>query len=219
MNWAMDRGYHNNHAFKTFKAPERPKEIICLYKDELFQLYNHNFENKRLERVRDFYCFGCFTGLRFSDLIDLKREHIKGDEIQKVIVKTREFSRIPLNKFALEILKKYQEIMPGPLPKISQQKFNQYIKECCEIAGLDSPVVVTKYSGGKVIQETFPKHQLITSHTARKTFTTNSLIFGMNEAVVKKITGHKKEENFRRYVNLAEDYIKEASNDAWNNVS
>ena len=52
----------------------------------------------------------------------------------------------------------------------------------------------------------------------RKTFTTNSLILGMNETVVKEITGHKKEENFRRYVLLAEDYVKEASNDAWNKI-
>ena len=218
MSWALERGYHKNHVYQKFKAPEKQKEIICLYKEELFTLYNFQFENKRLEKVRDVYCFGCFTGFRFSDLIDLKREHIKGDEIQKVIVKTREFSRIPLNRFALEILEKYRDNPHGVLPKISEQKFNDYIKEACRIAGIDSMVSVTTFSGGKVHHETVPKYKLITSHTARKTFTTNSLILGMNETIVKKITGHKKDENFRRYVRLAEDYVKEASNDAWNKL-
>lgn len=214
MSWAFERGYHKNIEYKKFKAPEKPKEIICLYKDELFHLFNFEFENKRLERVRDVYCFGCFTGLRFSDIKDLKPEHIINDEIQKVIVKTKEFARIPLNKYALEIIDKYDDYM-DVLPKISDQKFNTYIKEACKKAGIDRSVNVTKYIGGKVIQETVPKYQLITSHTARKTFTTNSLIFGMSETVVKKITGHKKEENFQRYVRLADNYIKEEINEAW----
>jgi integrase len=214
MNWALQKEYHNNTKYKFFKTPERPTEIICLYKDELFNLYDFNFENNRLERVRDVYCFGCFTGLRFSDIISLKREHIKDDEIHKVIVKTKEFMRIPLNQFALEILKKYVELA-SPLPKISEQKFNKYIKEACEKAGIDTPTVITKVVGKDVIQQTIPKHKLITSHTARKTFTTNSLILGMNESTVKRITGHKKDENFKKYVRLAESYLKDQINEAW----
>ncbi len=214
MGWALQKGYHNNTRFKGFKTPEKPREIICLYEDELFELYHYEFKNKRLDKVRDIYCFGCFTGLRFSDIIDLKDEHITGDEIQKVIVKTKEFKRIPLNKFALEILQKYKDLIT-PLPKISSQKFNDYIKEACKEVGIDTPTLVTRFSGNEVIRKTVPKHELITSHTARKTFTTNSLIFGMNESVVKEITGHKKDENFRRYVKLAESYVKEQANSAW----
>lgn len=214
LSWAFDHGYHKNIDYKRFKAPEKPKEIICLYKGELFNLYEFEFESKKLERVRDVYCFGCFTGLRFSDIKDLKQEHIKGDEIQKVIIKTKEFTKIPLNKYALEILNKYKDYK-DPLPTISDQKFNQYIKEACKLVGIDQPINVTRYSGGNAIQDTKPKYELITSHTARKTFTTNSLIFGMSESVVKKITGHKKDENFQRYVRLADTYLKEEINEAW----
>jgi len=214
LSWSFDHGYHKNIDYKRFKAPEKPKEIICLYKDELFKLYEFEFDSKKLERVRDIYCFGCFTGLRFSDIKDLKQEHIKGDEIQKVIIKTKEFTRIPLNKYALEILHKYEEFK-DPLPTISDQKFNQYIKEVCKVAEIDTPITVTKYTGGEVLQETKPKYELITSHTARKTFTTNSLIFGMSESVVKRITGHKKQENFQRYVRLADSYLKDEMNEAW----
>ncbi len=215
MTWAYDREIHQNLAYKKFKAPERQKDIICLYNDELFKLYNHQFKSKKLEKVKDVYCFGCFTGLRYSDIIDLKKEHLINGEIQKTIIKTREFSRIPLNRFAQEIIDKYLDYPFGLLPTISEPKFNEYIKVACKEAKIDSPVNITRYSGGKVHNFTKPKYDLITSHTARKTFTTNSLIRGMNETIVKKITGHKKDENFRRYVKLADDLVKQASNDAW----
>lgn len=214
MNWALVKGYHNNTKYKHFKTPERQVEIICLYEEELFRLYNHEFALERLERVRDTYCFGCFTGLRFSDILDLKREHFVNGEIQKVIVKTKEFQRIPINKYAQQILDKYAG-QAKPLPTISEQKFNDYIKEACQEAKIDQLVTVTKFAGREVIKKTVPKYELITSHTARKTFTTNSLIFGMNETVVKKITGHKKDENFKKYVRLAESYINEQAKSAW----
>ncbi|PSR55762.1 hypothetical protein AHMF7605_20775 [Adhaeribacter arboris] len=99
---------------------------------------------------------------------------------------------------------------------MSAQKFNSYIKEACQLAGINELITVTSYSGGKSIEKTVPKYELITSHTARKTFTTNSLIFGLNESIVKKITGHKKDKNFQRYVKLADEYLKEESNSAWN---
>lgn len=139
-----------------------------------------------------------------------------GGVIQKTIKKTRTFSRIPLNKFARAILEKYTETAHEPLPKISDQKFNKYLKkEVCKLAGIDTPTTITKFVGGKVFESTVPKYELITSHTARKTFTTNSLIFGMSESVVKKITGHKKDHSFRRYVNLAESFVKDDMNKAW----
>jgi len=215
LSWALEKRYHDSLEYKKFQAPERPKTIVVLYEDELFKFYRHKFEKKKWERVRDVYCFACFTGLRFSDIRDLKREHIIGDEIQKVIVKTKEFQRIPLNKFAKEILMKYKDLIPGPFPRISFQKFNEYLKEAAEAAEINSDVVVVTYKGGKPEQEIVKKHQLITSHTARKTFTTNSLIFGMSESSVKKITGHKKDQNFQKYVRLAENYLKDEVKNTW----
>jgi integrase len=216
LNWATDRGLNYNLAYRKFKAPEVETTIVCLYQDELFALYGHDFKSKRLNQVRDVYCFGCFTGLRYSDIKDLRREHIKGDELQKTIIKTKQFLKIPLNKFALEILEKYQDHPYGPLPRFSSQKFNEYVKEACSIAKINSPVTVINYSGGRVMEKTVPKYELITSHTARKTFATNSLIFGMSETAVKRVTGHKKDQSFQRYVNFADQFLKEQTNAAWN---
>lgn len=206
MRWSLDRGMHANLKFEKFKSFEHEKEVIYLTKDELISLYNHNFENARLDHVRDTFCFGCFTGLRFSDIEQLKPSHIFEDKIKLNVKKTKTVDHeVPLNKFSKEILQKYKGSLYDPLPVISGQKFNDYIKECCEIAGIDTPTTTSRYSGNKRVDQTVPKYKLITSHVARKTFVTNSLIFGMKEMVLRNITGHKKESTFRRYVKIAED--------------
>lgn len=210
MNWAHDNGFHSNLAYKKFKAPERETEVIYLTIEELMKLYNFKFESKKLSHVRDFYCFGCFTGLRFSDLAGLTQSSIKGDHILLNILKTQEVDqKIPLSNYAKAILNKYVDTVYEPLPKISHQKFNDYIKECCRKADISSPTAMVRFSGSKRTQTIHPKWQLITSHTARKTFVTNSLILGMKEMVIRNITGHKKEENFKRYVRIA-DTIKQS---------
>ncbi len=216
MRWSKERGYHSNEHYKNFKAKESEKEIIYLTMDEFQTLYEFNFKSKKLSHVRDIYCFACATGLRFSDVISLKSSEVYEDHILKRIHKTNEVNvTIPLNKFSKQILNKYKETIWDPLPKISAQKFNEYIKDCCKDVGITKPVTIYNDSGGVRTQETKPKYQLITSHTARKTFVTNSLILGMHETVVKEITGHKKQESFRRYVKVADSYRKSEMDKAW----
>ena len=219
MTWAMDRGYHANDQFRKFKVAEVENEVIYMTLEELLQLNNFEFDSNRLSHVRDLYCFSCFTGLRFSDAIALDESHIQGENIIKSIQKTKQAnSKIPLSKYAKAILEKYKDSIHYPLPKISNQKFNSYIKECCELAGINSSVSIVRFSGGKRTELTFPKHQLITSHTARKTFVTNSLILGMKEMVVRNITGHKKEESFKKYVKIAEDVKRQEMESTWNSL-
>jgi integrase len=218
MNWSFERGYHKNLEYKKFKAIQNNIEVIYLTKDELMKLYNFPFDSKRLEHVRDFYCFGCFTGLRFSDIKQLRISNVFEDYIKLNIQKTKTIDHIiPLNKFAKAILNKYIETLYEPLPTISGQKFNQYIKECCKIIGIDTPTNITRYIGNRRIDRVLPKYELITSHTARKTFVTNSLVLGMKEMVVKNITGHKDDKSFRKYVEIAENFKKQEM-DIWNEI-
>lgn len=220
MNWALERGYHKNIEFKKFKTIQNTIEVIYLTMDELMALYNYSFDSKRLEHVRDFYCFGCFTGLRFSDIKQLKPSNIFKNHINLNIQKTKTIDhQIPLNNFAKTILEKYNETLYEPLPSISGQKFNQYIKECCQIVGINEEINTTRYIGQKRIDKVQPKHELITSHTARKTFVTNSLILGMKEMVIKNITGHKDEASFKRYVEIADNFKKSEMENTWNKIT
>jgi integrase len=219
MNWTHDKEYHDNLKYKKFKARQDETEIIYLTMEELMKLYNHDFENNRLNEVRDMYVFNSVTGLRISDYKALKPANIKEDHIIITIQKTRvNNTKIPLNKFSKEILKRYKDTIHEPLPIISDQKFNKYIKECCKIVEINTLITKTRYVGQKRIDITVPKYDLITSHTARKTFVTNSLILGMKEMVVRNITGHKKEESFRRYVKIAEDFKRQEMDNTWDKI-
>ncbi len=216
--WTNERGYSFDQNYKKFKAPEKSTEIICLNKEELLALLNHSFESKKLSAVRDVFVFACSTGLRFSDLKALKASNIQGDQIKINIQKTREDLVLPLNNLSKEILKRYEDSIHYPLPQISNQKFNEYLKECCKSAGIDTPISITRFSGGNRIQSTHPKWELITSHAGRKTFVTLSLLGGAEERAVKNATGHKKEESFRRYVNYTREYEKRELDKVWNNL-
>lgn len=220
MNWAFDKEYHNNINFKKFKATENEIEVIYLTMDELMKLYNFEFDTIRLNHVKDTYCFGCLTGLRFSDIEQLRASNIFDDHIKINIQKTKTIDhKVPLNQYSKNILEKYKNTINEPLPVISNQKFNKYLKECCKIVEIDKPTTITRYYGQKRIDKTLPKYQLISSHTARKTFVTNSLVLGMNQMVVRNITGHKNETSFRRYVKIADDFKKQEMDNTWNKIS
>lgn len=62
LNWATEREYYSGTKHLKFKAPERNIDIIYLTEDELDKRYFHKFENKKLDRVRDVFCLGCYTG-------------------------------------------------------------------------------------------------------------------------------------------------------------
>ncbi len=215
MTWAYDRKYIKTLTYKKLSAPDREKEIIYLTKDELLGLLYHDFESKKLSQARDLFCFMCFTGLRVSDLRDLTHEHIKEDEIQKTIVKTQKIERIPLNRFAKDILLKYPHDQVSVFPKISSQKLNDYIKDCCEAVKMNESVRIQQFIGGKAKTVVKPKYEFITNHVARKTFVTLSFMFGMDTKIIKSITGHKKESVFDRYIKIAEEYKTEALKSAW----
>ena len=118
----------------------------------------------------------------------------------------------------MEILKKYKDNPVKALPKLSAQKLNKYIKELCEIAPIKNPVTFIEYRAGKAIEVTKPKYELITSHTARKTFITNSVIFGMNIKALKGITGQKKDSTLNKYIKIAEDFKKTEMDNTWNQL-
>lgn len=219
MRWAEEREYHNNRKYEKFKVIQEDIEVIYLTPLEFSTLYHFEFTSDRLKHVRDIYCFGCTTGLRYSDISTLKGSNIFEDHLKMNITKTKKTDHIiPLNKFSKQILEKYKDGVYYPLPIISSQKFNTYIKECCKLAGIDTPTTITRYMGQKRIEKTVPKYELITSHTARKTFTTLSLINGMSITATKSITGHKGDRDFRKYVNVSDDYKRTEMLNAWDNM-
>jgi integrase len=213
MHFAAERGYTSNYKFKSFKVIKQDADIIYLTEEELLKIYNLNGLSKSLSMVRDAFCLGCFTGLRFSDLSELRLANLKQNFIELKSKKTRDFLRIPLNDYAREILKKHEG---NPPVMISNQKMNDYIKDIGKEAGIDTPIILTKYQGATKIEKSEPKYMFLSSHSARRTFVTLSLEKGMRPEVVMSITGHKDYATFKKYIKLTENVKLAEMNNAWN---
>ncbi len=204
LNWASERGYNKKMDFQKFKVYLEDADIVYLEYDELMRLYNLDLSHdSRLEKVRDTFCLCCFTGLRFSDVKQLQPEHIKSNAIQLVSLKTKQSLFVPLNEFARAIIDKYLD-HPEFLSVISNQKMNAYLKELCQLAKINQQVTVTKFRGSERIENTVPKHDLVTTHTARRTFVTLSLEQGMRPEIVMQITGHKSYRIFKKYIKITD---------------
>lgn len=218
LNWAAERDYYTGTKHRKFHAPEKNIEVVFLTVDEFQKLSLKTFDDPKLDRVRDIYCFGCLTGLRFSDLMQLRREHLKNGYIEKVIQKLKEPAKIPILPQAQKIIDKYKHPV-NVLPRISNQKFNDYIKDCCEQAEINEQTVVTNFMGTNTQEATMPKHKLITAHTARKTFITLSFFLGMDVKIIKSITGHTQDKTFDKYLKIADAMKESEINKAWGKLT
>lgn len=213
VNWANERGYNPNQDYTKFKIEsEKEPAIIYLNWQELMHLYNLKVSSEPLRQVRDVFCFGCFTGQRYSDIANLKPEHIVNEIWIHAPIKSHNTKTlyIPLNNYARTILNKYKELPTGKaLPVISNQKMNDYLKDLGEEAELFTNVTIYRFKGGERIEKTVKKFEVLTSHIMRKTFVTNALSLGMQTATIKEFTGHKSEKDFNRYLAvITEDKIK-----------
>ncbi|WP_158859765.1 site-specific integrase [Lunatibacter salilacus] len=215
LGYAKRQGIKVNDGFKDFSIKKDKLEVIALTQEELDLLFNFNLTlNKRLDQVRDVFCFSCVTGFRFSDLQQLRREHIKEMEIRLTIKKTKEHSIVPLNSYSKAILEKYIDLA-SPIPMISNQKFNKYIKELCKLAGIDDPIEIIRYKGATKQSTIYRKYEVISAHTGRKTFATLSLEKGIPAETVMKITGHADYKSFQRYVKVTEERKRNEMQKAW----
>ncbi len=179
MGYAKRNGIEVNNGYRDFSIKKDKLEVIALTQKELESLFNLDLnKEKRLDQVRDVFCFSCATGFRYSDLEQLKRGHIKDMEIRLTVKKTKEPLIVPLNLISKSIIDKYKE-MASPLPIISNQKFNKYLKELCKKAGIDDPLEIIRYKGAIKESKIYPKYEVISAHTGRKTFATLSLEKGI----------------------------------------
>ena len=207
MDYANDKGYTANqgHRHKKFKKIEETPETIYLNDTELLTLYTLDLSNNaRLDRVRDLFIIGCYTGLRFSDLSQLTPDKFTEDGTRLKIktVKTGEIVVIPLHWTIKEILQKYN----GEPPRvISNQKMNEYIKELAELAKINERVTITKTKGGLNFEQNFEKWELVTVHTARRSFATNMYLAGVPTISIMKITGHRTERAFMKYIKVSQE--------------
>jgi integrase len=157
----------------------------------------------KLDRVRDLFLVGCWTGLRFSDFTRINKNNIKKDRIEITTQKTNTKIIIPIFKIVRAILFKYN----GDLPRaISNQKMNEYLKDICKlIPELNVPSEKSLTKGGLKVVENKLKYELVQCHTARRSFATNMYLDNLQIYHIMGITGHQTEKQFLRYIKMTND--------------
>lgn len=180
---------------------------VFLSMNEITRIYYYKFEKqdkrKAKERIRDLFVVGCLTALRYSDYSTLKQDNFQGDYIVKRTKKTNVTVKIPMHDYVREIIAKYGGNIPSEL---CIQYFNKYLKLVMREIGLTDKITYSYTVGGIIKTVTKEKWELISSHTARRSAATNMYMTGrMKTFEIMKITGHKSEQNFFRYIRLTND--------------
>lgn len=204
MRSSHERGLHNNTDYqkKAFSKPNEVTTAIYLNEKELQALYNLDLsKDKKLNNVRDWFLIAAYTGLRFSDFSRLTEDNIKNDVISIKTQKTGANVIIPIHSIVKSILKKHSYDLPKVM---SNQKFNEYIKDVCEKAEILESIIVEETKGNLKTRQSQPKYKLITAHTARRSFATNAFIAGVPTIQIMKLTGHKTEKVFMKYIKISE---------------
>lgn len=218
MSVAVDEGFTTNLAFRKFANLREDAENIYLTETELTRIYELDLSKKPsgMERVRDLFMFAAWTGLRFSDFSTLQPEHLKTDENGNQYLDLRQRKtggrvQIPVvHEAVTALLAKYDNRLPAG---ISNQRTNDYLKELCQLAEIKERILKHVTKGGKAVVKTsegysdtltagVEKWELVTTHTARRSFATNMFKRGMPTLLIMRLTGHKKESEFLKYIKI-----------------
>jgi site-specific recombinase XerD len=212
MEWASLRGYHKTNWYKhpKFKADKKAKnDNYVLTETQLQDFLIHDFgEDVILNRVKDLFCFMCFTGQRWEDYEKFTPEEVEDDVWVLYISKTKEESPnyIPMFGYlrpAKDILLKYGNDLPKELDGSSfkHHRFNTLIKVAAKSSGLfEDFYKKVRYSGTSAIISDTPQHEIISQYSARRTFCT-IMVRKLPLPQVQMMTGHKKLPTLQKYVN------------------
>lgn len=212
--WAYKKGLHDIRDYSDFKHRTYEPDNIALTKDHVLEIYNHKFKNERLQKVIDVFLIGCFTGQRFSDFSVFDKDDYINGRIEKRQQKTKHKVVIPVdsNKKLKTLLFKYD----FNLPKISNQKFNPYLREALEeIKSFDHNVKKTSYNIGKATVSVLKLYEMVSSHTARRTFVTITLEEGWTYKEVMRISGITDYRTLLKYDKVSNERLDKKVKDTW----
>jgi integrase len=217
--------------YKAFRVPSEVFAPVVLTPDQLrFLICDRPFENSltgSLKNIKDIFVFGCTVGLRFGDLMKLKQINLQKINEEYILItntqKTGVQIRINLPNYAIDILKRHRKNSKTYLlPRISNTNFNIQVKNLARKAGWDYYFPKIRHRLGKSIEiktnknDTYRFYHHITAHSMRRTAITCLLMLGLEEHIVRRISGHAPgSKEFYRYVNISQDYLNDKLKDAY----
>ena len=220
---SIERGLPVGEYHKQFRTPCEqfvpvvltPRQLRRLITDEVF----HQSLRPSLQMTKDIFVFGCTVGLRYSDLMRLKKTNIRhlpeGASLALETRKTGVTVQVPLPDYAIAIAEKYKrKAGKYVLPRLANSNFNLNIKNLIQKAGWDYPLPKYRHRQGEPVEikdrkgEGWRFYNHITAHTMRRTAITTFLLMGVDETSVRHISGHAAgSKEFYRYVVLVQEYL------------
>ena len=218
LKWAYKKGYliHGEEVLshKTVKLEvSKPKAVNFLTWEEFERLFNHEFKagESHLELTRDRFCFCCATSLRHSDMEILKKadfdDHDNPTSFSFVSKKSHDSLTIFMNKYSSAIYQKYKDIPTKDglmFPPKSNQKMNDNLKVIAEMLGFTRNITKMQFCGKERVDETYRLCDVISTHSARRTFVVHALEMGWSPQVVMTYTGHEDYDSMKPYIALTD---------------
>ena len=212
IRWAEKNGYKVDRSYGGFSPRMKiaPKTVVWLNRDELAALFrlDRTGWTEHRSAVLDYFLMSCFTGLRVSDIANLKWSSIGDDGIHVVSGKTVAPLLIEMNSHTRELIGRQRKTAGTGdylLPRIDMVNMNTVLKGIAREAGLDTPVVTVSYMAGGTREEaTYPKYKLLSMHCGRRSFICNALSLGISPLIVMKWTGHKSYASIKPYIDISD---------------
>lgn len=201
MNEGYKQKFHKNEEFRQFKRVSEVPETIALTREELDALWNCDKLTQMERKARDLFIIGVYAVARWEDYSRLTTDNIANGMLNYEQLKTGRTVILPVSSRLQECL----ERNGGIAPKLSQQKFNDAIKRCCEKIGMTEKVYVSKSKGANRVSSASDRWKMVSSHTARRTGATMLYLAGVPIKRCMLITGHSTESNFLRYVRITKE--------------
>lgn len=191
----------------TFKQANN--DVVYVTRNELYRMHMTNIEGKD-GKIKDVFVVQCMTGLRYSDMVNIKRKNIQEDVNGKYVSvltkKTTQRLKIYLNNTVCEILEKYDYDLPHPYRDTVNHRLPKIAKEC----HIDGDVEIVSFVGNERKVERKKKYDCITSHTARRTYVCLCIESGISTPVIMATTGHRQLSSFQRYMQISDKKKNEA---------
>ena len=200
-----------NAIHKSFKKETRKKSggaKVVLLKEHIIKLTKWETDNQRYDLVRDLFLFQTYTGIRFSDLVNVNKSYVVNNHLSFTMYKVSKGVSIPLHPEAIRILNKYDYEL-GEKTK-ALQNYNKDIKDVCREAGLTDTIKSLKLKLSKKVNDDDELWSLVSSHVGRSSFITNCLISGIPPHIVMSMTGHEKIETLSEYMQIAGNMTTDA---------
>lgn len=190
---------------EAFTIALTPDDVSHIAHYDINKIKCRSHHKKNLERVRDMFVLACNLGQRYSDMIRITPENFNRNIFSCVQQKTGNKARVDIDDLSItpaltyKILEKYGYRSPCTLPI---NKYNQMLHELIKLIGdeFNEEYKIEEKISGSIVENTKHKWELISSHTARRTFISYNTIKGVPMPEVMRASGHKSLSCVQRYI-------------------